>query len=747
MPPDVLNDVEQYTRDCERLRLAVEHALDDLRWTVEAGGKVVYAVDFSEVFAYAVPDETAAAFQLFELQQQTTEAAHFAQEIALSHLFYGTEPNPVLLIPYRLSLQERIVRWREDAAAQAGTWFANYESIPRDEAFRQAQRAAEAVLRNEVVDESDRAVLAAFVERHGGWLLAALNGSDAVPLHRVRRLVEDGRLAPTGELARISVEPEPTTQRRWESRLAEVKRSRWENRLDAMAVAFLAAANQLLRIHKTRLVLVTRSGTMHRIFAEELEAGLWDSGDGHLLRHPWTFHVFATVKGLRPNEQIDRLSQREQALTEFIADAGSRVGTVPATPERRELADLMRQFREDALETDHLAATLGATSSQVASSRLRLDTVMQELRPICAALVNDQATRSALAQRLEERSAELVDDHRLLAGMLNLLGDGNTGAVQVSAGHHEDQQGITLRAWLQQRPYAVELTTETAVQLLDELRVEQGGDFRWERFVPFFIRICRHTSRAQRYEGLLAMAFLDCAMGRWDSAERYCEAARAAAGLVGDGESVHPHEALFLQAVCKRKRGATTDQLVTGVSLLEEAIRVRRASGATDGGEDPRYLVELGVQVLRLSEAAMLGGAVAAFSEARGLELLRRADQLSDDIPELRIIAANNALYHQVSGLRTATSPSLLTPLRNEMRRLCGLLEQHFGAWERWPSYVMHTVAYAEAKLHGRSTRRLPVSEMFETVVRRLQSEPDAVPDDVRVVRQHFAEFKRLQHA
>ena len=96
-------DLEKQSRGLQRLRTVVS----ELRATNEflaRGGRVFYAVDFSELFAYLHFDETELRSFVVGLLNQDPGKASRQHRLALAHLFHSLTSKVYLLPPYTLEV-------------------------------------------------------------------------------------------------------------------------------------------------------------------------------------------------------------------------------------------------------------------------------------------------------------------------------------------------------------------------------------------------------------------------------------------------------------------------------------------------------------------------------------------------------------------------------------------------------------------------------------------------------------------
>src|SRR5947209_8336104 len=96
--PERRGALDNYIRDCTALKRDLDNARADIEFVSRQQGSLRYAIDFSEIFAYALPEDTADELMLFS--EDYVSPAKSLQRLALRRLFYGTPESLILLKPY-----------------------------------------------------------------------------------------------------------------------------------------------------------------------------------------------------------------------------------------------------------------------------------------------------------------------------------------------------------------------------------------------------------------------------------------------------------------------------------------------------------------------------------------------------------------------------------------------------------------------------------------------------------------------
>src|SRR5215467_7777143 len=101
----------RYIEDCKALQRELQHAINDLHFTSDQNHTIRYAVDFSEIYAYVLPDETVQEFHLFV--DESESKTDLIQRLALQRLFDELPEKLILLAPYAIELQGFLVKLRQ----------------------------------------------------------------------------------------------------------------------------------------------------------------------------------------------------------------------------------------------------------------------------------------------------------------------------------------------------------------------------------------------------------------------------------------------------------------------------------------------------------------------------------------------------------------------------------------------------------------------------------------------------------
>jgi hypothetical protein len=306
---------------------------------VEKGGKIHYAIDFSEIYAYCVraPDSffANAPKGAWEDGVGRTSLVEIHESILQFILFNATD-RLILLDPYSLELASYYRRLRSQVVKE------ETRRVARALGQMEKQRAREALSDLEKLaatrQDGDQVTLA----RAGDLIDNALpfiqaEADRARPpdtLSRLVRLLDDKRLVLLSELTRFNTEPDEKITEQWSDVLNKHRRERVaQNALDAEAMGTLLSTNrQLLKENPPRLIrLVTRSPRMNAIMREERYLTPWADVGGNPLRTP---RGFLTVFNENARLELHSEPQRQlQNLDRWRVSFERLAGRAPSADE------------------------------------------------------------------------------------------------------------------------------------------------------------------------------------------------------------------------------------------------------------------------------------------------------------------------------------------------------------------------------------------------------------------------------
>jgi hypothetical protein len=677
----------QYIAHCRLLLREIEHRLDDLAF-MQQGGTIRYAVDFSELYAYALPDKTGKEIELFV--DESEGRADTIQRQALRRLFEEYSEPLILLNPYAIELQSFFINERRRLTVNISDYAARLKHI--EEALAQPEYQAIGRINAELkvqptreltVEESD--LIARFLEHSAPDLVEILNQRVTRPVEAIQRLLAASRFADLETLVSVKLGFDSATTEDWYQKLADILKAKNapigpNTDLDALALALVEGANRLLDSHKTRLLLVTRSMAMHDLLPPpQIERAVAAPlPDIPHLRHPRIFSDLFAIDGRSGAELEPKLTDCAKALRILLKAAeGEDIDHLDATGRDRltPLVDDLKQRWQQA-EESAMALHIRLPNAQPTAQR----PAPEQTRQILALLHDHGALKDLLATRLQERITDLEHIHELLGLCLLSVTPAQQERI-VAMLQIDDEMKYGQLTTRQSLPYTLRFYSDPARRLLKIIGAAQHKGGSWSNVIDF---LKTGFPRGSNFERVLAMAAILAALGRWNLAETYAERALQ----IADVEGVPAPEGYFFLAICKRKWHISFKRYHEAIMRLDQAINVAFTP------RPPRYLKEQGTQMLML--ALKFPKVPTRHTAADGLALLDEVERTSDD-PLLKLDCINNRLFYFVEANQLDQRDQRITDYEN----LLQLQRRLDPNQEHWPAFVLHTLVLARWKLYG----------------------------------------------
>jgi hypothetical protein len=692
MPELDLEALQGYIGSCRKLRRELEHVISDIQFVRDQGGEIRHAVDFSELFAYTLPSETAQEFAL--LDDADDEALIAMQRNALRRLFYSSGDKIILLKPYAVELQSFLVRSMggefDHIVASLPKVLDEVERLHRTADFPRWKQLAEQVVSGDrEITEQEAHHFVGFLENHATSVLALLGAEERRPHRMIRQLLQDQRFDELGSLVDVNDSLTAEPDRTWLDGLKARRRERASStRLDALALSTVERANRILQPRKIRLLLVTRSNSMHTLAEHHCRAQ--SPPEESFLRHPRVFNVLYSVPTHGEEDGLPRLRGMLEAVDLFLkATRGVGFSTATHHIDADLVQSLLEKIRKDWDATKALSASLVETTEPVSVAWSRTP---EEVRNILVLLRDHKELQQALLDRIQTIASGLEREHQLL-GLVLQSGNAQEQIMLMNRLSATSRGEVAvLQTVVHSMPYTLEFYTDGARRLLDAFSPAAEDSYGWNEILSLFRQAFGEEAD---YERLLAMSSVFGTLGKWNLAEAYCETAlEQYAGDAHDGV----HEGKFFLALCLRKVNVSIDRNLRALQLVEEARESKRRLKGDPEYEDPRYLVEQGTHVLMIHMQS--GGQVRITgipSVSKGLRLLDDAERRAGDDLRLRIQILNNRLYFLLETSASSDRGSLEATYR-ELFRLQTRAEP---AQERWPAAILDTLAWARWRILG----------------------------------------------
>lgn len=647
-----VDEIAGYADHCQRLK----HDLDAILEDYGDGADVHYAVDFSEIYAYVLPDDSheEAPFD------DGWAGDHLRQTVLLDKFF--RRGNIVLPEPYIVELHSFFDRVAMRAFGDETTLLLNaykeLQQLKRTSEFDRLRKLSRQAERRDLTPDEITETLK-FFETRGSMLVAFARGSSRKPLERMRQLLKSQPFVPLDKIAPDAAGADDRVVNDLFHRLVIRRKSGTpaSSKVDALAIEHVRAANHVLREKKRRLLLVSRSQHMIAALQESASGPSW-AEVRPFIRHPRTFSAAYNLATAPDRDAlIRRIRLRKEMLELFIhavADAQQQ-STGIAEDRRKVLRKKMSEIQDEWSSGEQLANAIpkdGETSKGEAAELARK--LLSFLRA------------DAILKTAKKRIIEIFDE---TARDLGLIG----AKVQTPE--------MTLGSVL----YPVELSDPGLRAFVDDLAREWAVTAG--KAAELFDLAAKQA--LPNHEFLLAIAITLGAIGRWSVAEQYA----AQAVNLADSKAATT-EAQFFHALTLRKllhpKKSPEEELQHLYDARAEILRALEGRPT-----EPRYLNELAVIEAYLLRAVPNEGRREARAGVGAIFERARESEHSDKL-EAQIL--NNLAY-----LYYAMPPHDHT----EAQKYLGALEQQLEAMktprDKWPSFIVDTLVFGRYRMNARS--------------------------------------------
>jgi len=714
-----------YIRDCKNLLADLEDFTSDYEFA-KAGGSIHYAVDFSELHAYVLPEHSAQGVKAFV--DDDPQVAHALQLRASERIFKDSAHKPILLSPYVIELEAFVRSQAKRDMLEFGHAFANaiaeYNQLRQTGDLQWVESLAERVHSGAEVSEEDAARAQRFWEQNAVALVGILGNTAEAPRTRLRALLSEDSFQDLEDLVGADFEPDLGFAERVQRELdqarprppSEAQPDKSSNHLDAFAIALVRDANRQLKSQSVRLRLVTRSVHMRRT-CEELDSE-WEGLGGNPLRHPRFFSAFHATVGNRGDDALDQLDVMRRSLEVFLTsysslENGASLEAFSSMQGR--IADLKQLWR----------TSLGLSSALLSHVSVVPNRNLQHL----AELVHgDGGIRRKLERRVVELADEMQRDYQALGLLVSAEAKPDRRAlVEAHTTSWERDDNAMLGSSLHYMPYVLEFRSPDVQAALRQPHTSWSGvvDLRG----------------GLDYERLLAMAYFFGSWAEWAMAERYCGLALQerdfAARFSGDEDPLpsEMHEGHYFKAVCIKEQARNPERLSEALQLLQ------LAEAAKPG--DPRYLKEKAAvaflwheMVRRTPETANSAFTMPTERDAVAwsTQVLQQVQTSADPSAQLLQAQVHNNLCYYFGSKQTPQARSLAS---DHLARLEGVQRKISGELRCWPPNVLDTVAWTRWNLAGGDVTESDL-ETIERLFRFALDNTKLLPDERMQINGHL---------
>jgi len=558
--------INPFAKDLRQIRRDFQLIHRDLQF-IQNGGVVYYAVDFSELFAYANPHATNREIKIFS--DDNDHETSVIQYRALNQLFF-TRRSLVMLPPYAFELELWINRIRtlghEKLARTAASALAELKKLVGDQRFEKALKATADPATAGNQGELQR--LFQYLSENAGHLLRLLDETSFEPQERMRTLLQSSTFNTLKSLGKGEVAATKDVMDRWVNLLHGTRAPsescstvdnedytwRSENTIrDAMAIAQVDAFN---RSSKNELLrLVTRSRSMLEQ-AQSNESDYWNDIGGFPLRNTRLFALLSSFGSDEIESAVDAIKRIEDATKAIDLFLTSYDDLNDAYPDETALASLQDQM-ETIKATWHKGSQL-ATSVDFETQPSRMKG-FHKVIDLFTNITNSQALTNAVIDELLHVVRKLDMGCDYLGFEVQLLSRGSDTIINDKVDIPTDGGGYRLKSRHYPMPFGISLSSKRVIEIAEKFR--QGEFTNLEALQE---SLSRSADEVAAHERLLLMSYVFALWGKWDVAYHYGCAA-VTSGAVGSDKS----EANFLIAVAEtRRRNADAESFANAFQRL-----------------------------------------------------------------------------------------------------------------------------------------------------------------------------------
>jgi hypothetical protein len=729
-------DLRHFVRDCASLHDDFQGLIDDLRlstWRYV----VRYAIDFSELYAYVFPEESANQLKMFSDDKPATTAA--VQQYVLNKLLFMSDPPLVLLPTYAVELRSFVNFVRDHAVVKAmetaPAALQEIQSIATDEEFGRVE-ALIARTRVEGLQPSEqewREILG-FLETRAPTLAQLSEAGENDPVERLSTLLRRVRFEPLGGLVEANAAVDESNVRAWANALEERRRERsGSNYLDATSVELVRAANELLSRSNIRLRLITRSKAMHDVERQFLAPDAWDAAEERLLRHPRAFFALRRTEGVASEQVVDRVLMMQTCL-EAVIDSYEHYRGTRVEGEGSSIAGMIAEIRGLLQGSAWLASVMAMaevteTDTQTVASALATDSIQPRVLRLFAMIRDEQTLMSHLEASTRERAQGVDRLQQLLAVALQGQPEAVWGGANQLVQYEREGDSTVIKSKMYWMPYTLEFEDPVLQQWSREF--EQRASLSHSDMLDTFRS---GFARNLDYEMSLSLAYLVAAWGQWELALKFADLALTRQRLSPD---VAAHEGKFFKALCLRMLGAETGAHYREARRLLQQARVEKRRRL--GSLDARYVKETATLLFYWGETLTRTGGNSndvRRKEQTAIRLSHRALELAKDDLSLTAQLYNNLCYYATNSASGAD--------RREVREYLDKLEACLGraSPEQWPINFVDTVLWARCNLQDDDASPEYWRALIDTLERAFR-EQRIRPSDQDSIRKHLARARK----
>ena len=715
----------QMAEDVKRLNEDNEFAL--------SGGRILTAVDFTEVYSYA--KETYGDFlsaygeRLFGVNQENAAILYELHE-SIMHFYFFEYGNDVYLFdtykPELNSFARRLEQEQLEHQVIGLPTQAEIAELRNKGDYDEIVRLSETVSSGIRLTKKQAEFVQGFMEENLPSILTLLRDEKGSIRRRLESALSKGNVKLLHNLKSVVGSPHEKTFHRWFNGLNELRPDkRFNNRIDARAVALVYAhnASKYHSASKTKFVLVTRSEHMHELADREYEQGFWRELGGQPLRHPRGSLALLSTKA-----EILKLGSSE--LRALLSEWSLRLRASDQATESASMAQDPKEVLSDHVKKeigDHFEILESAWRSycKISFERRALDreqATKSEMLDAIKIVTDVNQYKSIVRQRLDQIGRNLLNSS-LLVGTLTSKDIEKASRILRSVRSKNRRPkspalGPREKDWIcsatavslftshgTSMPFQIFSSFRRAIAISEDFKLEPVeflatlGD---SSLLPAELDIPNKAIRERiEAEWYLLYSYTCAAAGSWWFAQYAADIAFArATSARGAKQTLEYQSELSLMLLrCRRNLQSEKNELSKALG----DYRVTKPVWPNDMAQRERYIVEEKKVEIIISG---LKGAINGELAKQYLEFFDERIQFCEKnrIDHAMISHINNKIYHVGLGENLDDGIYSMPELQDDIKKLERAIRSIWGdRSEYWPDNFVDTLSYAKYKLYSRN--------------------------------------------
>ncbi|PZD70198.1 hypothetical protein C1752_16969 [Acaryochloris thomasi RCC1774] len=687
--PDKIG-IKKYTNLCRILKRELSQVIEDRE---EEHFEYVYAVDFSEIYAYVFREKTAKEFSIF---QDIPDSVALALQYNALHFLFHQSKRCILLQSYEKEWDFLLSNLSKEELSKILS--SDYE-IAKELKYLQENSTFQDLLKrtdnSKDLNDSEFNKAWEFLTEHSSTLLGVFL-QHSLPLQRLMNLTSDELFQDATSFIQnydssfnFSHEEkvsEPVLRRY--KKLITLRRHESSSNscyLDAIALGTIDKMNQVLSQRQIKIVLVTRSEAMHRLSESEHPKKKPSLSS---LRHPRIFLDFYR------RTTTDELKEHLYTVTNFIessnkASRRKEEGELEVHDFLKKNFEKLQNIRKfwinaativDVSKSEQYDAHSRSIIPTDRPSQLSVHRLMKFIR-----------NNEDLGHRLEVRVDNIADEwkkaHHTLGVSLQAVTASSKSNLDIQVVSSDTKHELHSKKAISL--YSLHFYSNEAKKFIEDYSKVLSVQW-WEILDSFNTQ--KDLSSDAKYERILALSFVLSTLGEWKLAKRYCELALTSSPK--NMTFVYPSEGFYFLSICVRKTNYSVLGLRESLRLIDRAIDLRRKHIDSD---ESRYYLERGNQTLILN-CLLSADDINREPDFRfpyaenGFSDLLKAEKLAFNDP---VLISQIVVYRLNYYIESKQYTYHIQEIERDIRRLVECQKRIHNHVKDWPIIILDTVVWS----------------------------------------------------